>query len=347
MIHLNYPVDDPRAQSDEQVEADVRQRARPPRPADDDPQDHALVGRRGDGVGVPGRTRLPARRRRASPSADRRSRADERDPRRPEPVLEARRRPRRPRRRRSCSTPTSRSGAPRIERNAQRSLENAVNHFAIGDAARGLAREQRRSRTGRTCAGCGAGAPEDAEHRGKRAADDADAVDGVQRAERRVRLPLRVRRGRPRRQPGARTRSTRSASTSPPRAPARRCRTPGSTTRTATGGRSRTWSRPGRFLLIAGEDGAAVVRCRPRARGRGRTSRSTPCASATSMATSTTRAACGCATARSGRDGAVLVRPDRFIGWRSLGPSEEPSADLAEALSRILARPVRMPVAAA
>ena len=55
MIHLNYPVDDPRAQSDEQVEADVRKALGIPDAADDDPQDHALVGRRRDGLGVPGR----------------------------------------------------------------------------------------------------------------------------------------------------------------------------------------------------------------------------------------------------------------------------------------------------
>ena len=84
------------AQSDEQVEADVAQRPRHRRPADDDPQDHALDGRRGAGVDVPGRPRVPGRRRRAPPPADRRPRADQRDPRRPQPVLEARRGPRRP-----------------------------------------------------------------------------------------------------------------------------------------------------------------------------------------------------------------------------------------------------------
>ena len=70
VIHLNYPADDPRAQSDEQVEADVRAAIGLARRPDDDPQDHALVRRRGDGVGVPRRTRLPARRRRAPPPAD-------------------------------------------------------------------------------------------------------------------------------------------------------------------------------------------------------------------------------------------------------------------------------------
>jgi 2,4-dichlorophenol 6-monooxygenase len=39
-------------------------------------------------------------------------------------------------------------------------------------------------------------------------------------------------------------------------------------------------------------------------------------------------------------DGAVLVRPDRFVGWRSPRASEDPLAELSEALGRILARPV-------
>ena len=39
-------------------------------------------------------------------------------------------------------------------------------------------------------------------------------------------------------------------------------------------------------------------------------------------------------------DGAVLVRPDRFIAWRSLAGDGEPRAALAAALSQILARPV-------
>ncbi len=39
-------------------------------------------------------------------------------------------------------------------------------------------------------------------------------------------------------------------------------------------------------------------------------------------------------------DGAVLVRPDRHIGWRSLTAVDDPLAALAEALSQILARPI-------
>jgi 2,4-dichlorophenol 6-monooxygenase len=41
-----------------------------------------------------------------------------------------------------------------------------------------------------------------------------------------------------------------------------------------------------------------------------------------------------------GRDGAVLVRPDRFVAWRSLGAATEPASKLAAALRRILGRDV-------
>ena len=48
-----------------------------------------------------------------------------------------------------------------------------------------------------------------------------------------------------------------------------------------------------------------------------------------------------------GADGAILVRPDRFVAWRSLGAAEDPAAELAAALGQILARPVGAPVPAA
>ncbi len=41
-----------------------------------------------------------------------------------------------------------------------------------------------------------------------------------------------------------------------------------------------------------------------------------------------------------GPDGAILVRPDRFVAWRSLGASDDPVAELSAGLSQILARPV-------
>ncbi len=45
-------------------------------------------------------------------------------------------------------------------------------------------------------------------------------------------------------------------------------------------------------------------------------------------------------------DGAVLVRPDRFVAWRSHGASPDPAGALAAALTQILARPVDVPAAA-
>jgi 2,4-dichlorophenol 6-monooxygenase len=39
-----------------------------------------------------------------------------------------------------------------------------------------------------------------------------------------------------------------------------------------------------------------------------------------------------------GKDGAVLVRPDRFVAWRSLGASQAPKRDLETTLTKILAR---------
>jgi 2,4-dichlorophenol 6-monooxygenase len=46
-------------------------------------------------------------------------------------------------------------------------------------------------------------------------------------------------------------------------------------------------------------------------------------------------------------DGAVLVRPDRFIGWRSATAADDPRAKLSETLVEILARPIGAAVAAA
>jgi 2,4-dichlorophenol 6-monooxygenase len=46
-------------------------------------------------------------------------------------------------------------------------------------------------------------------------------------------------------------------------------------------------------------------------------------------------------------DGAILVRPDRFIASRCPAASREPQAALTAALSQILARPVSTPAASA
>jgi 2,4-dichlorophenol 6-monooxygenase len=47
------------------------------------------------------------------------------------------------------------------------------------------------------------------------------------------------------------------------------------------------------------------------------------------------------------RDGALLVRPDRYVAWRRLTAADhDPRAELADALGRVLARPVEVPTTA-
>jgi 2,4-dichlorophenol 6-monooxygenase len=47
-----------------------------------------------------------------------------------------------------------------------------------------------------------------------------------------------------------------------------------------------------------------------------------------------------------GPAGAILVRPDRFVAWRSMGAAEAPRDELAEALGKVLARAVAIAAAA-
>jgi 2,4-dichlorophenol 6-monooxygenase len=96
---------------------------------------------------------------------------------------------------------------------------------------------------------------------------------------------------------------------------------------------------PGRFLLIAGEDGERW------------------CTAAKELAADTN---VPLDTVRIGHldgdlydprctwlryrqidsDGAILVRPDRFIGWRAPSSAADPRRELSTALSQILARPI-------
>jgi hypothetical protein len=41
-----------------------------------------------------------------------------------------------------------------------------------------------------------------------------------------------------------------------------------------------------------------------------------------------------------GGGAAVLVRPDRFVAWRSIDAAEDPAVELAAALSQILGRTI-------
>lgn len=97
--------------------------------------------------------------------------------------------------------------------------------------------------------------------------------------------------------------------------------------------------RPGRFLLIAGEDGQAWCDA------------AAELADAHGLPVDAVRIGhvdgdlfdprCTWLRHREiAADGAVLVRPDRFVAWRSLGPCGDPAAALSSALEQVLAHPV-------
>lgn len=96
---------------------------------------------------------------------------------------------------------------------------------------------------------------------------------------------------------------------------------------------------PGRFLLIAGEDGDAWCEAARRL------------AAETGLPLDAVRIGHvegdwhdpRCTWLRNRQieaDGAILVRPDRFVGWRRRSAADDPEAELTGALSQILARPV-------
>ena len=233
---------------------------------------------------------------------------------------------------------------PVDERNAQRSLENAVNHFEIA-AALGLSPDNTPEQNMAQLRRMWSGRPEDAGHR--------SAVLRAMRAQSMEFSELNVEYGYCH-QSAAVVPDGSAAS-----APADDIRVYEPSTRPGAplphawiddeDGHRRPVKdlvAPGRFLLIAGEDGQAW------------------CEAARQLA-----AEAGvpldalrighldgdyhdprCAWLRHRQiasDGAILVRPDRFIAWRSPAGSGEPRAALAAALSQILARPVDAPVASA
>ena len=171
-----------------------------------------------------------------------------------------------------------------------------------------------------------------------RPAGDARAVDGVQRTQRRVRYSYRSAAVVP------------DGSTAP--APADEVRVYQPSTRPGApllhawiedeDGNRRSVKdlvTPGRFLLIAGEDGHPWCEA------------ARQLAAAAHVPVDAVRIGhldgdlydprCTCLRHRQvASDGAILVRPDRFIAWRHPAGTGEPRAVLAAALSQILARPV-------
>jgi 2,4-dichlorophenol 6-monooxygenase len=226
---------------------------------------------------------------------------------------------------------------PVDERNAQRSLENAVNHFAIG-AALGLSHENTPGQNMAQLRRMWSGRPEDAGHR-----------SGVLRAMRAQSMEfseLNVEYGY----------CYESAAVVPDGSaapePADDIRVYQPSTRPGAplphawiddeDGHRRPVKdllAPGRFLLIAGEDGHAWCQA------------ARQLAAETGLPLDALRIGHldgdyydpRCAWQRHRQiasDGAVLVRPDRFIAWRCPAGASDPRAVLAAALSQILARPV-------
>ena len=341
VIHLNYPADDPRAQSDEKVEADVRAAAGL---VDTPIQIHKITRWSVDAVMASkfqvGRVFLvgdAAHRHPPTGGLGLTSAihdvnnlcwklaavlADQAGP----ELLDT-------------YGPERRSSD---ERNAQRSLENAVNQFAIVADA-GVSHEHTPEENWANVRRLWSGRPEDAEHRSE--------------VLRRIRMQsmefneLNVEFG------YTYDSAAIVPDDSPVPEPVDEIRVYEPSTRPGSplphawiddeNGERRAIKdlvRPGRFLLIAGEEGEAW------------------CDAASELADAGIPVdalrighidgdlydpRCMWASRRGiGRDGAVLVRPDRFVAWRNPGASQAPAEELANALSQILARPVGAPTPA-
>jgi 2,4-dichlorophenol 6-monooxygenase len=233
---------------------------------------------------------------------------------------------------------------PVDERNAQRSLENAVNHFEIA-AMLGVSPDSTPEQTMRQLRRMWSGRPEDAAHR--------SAVLRAMRAQSMEFSELNVEFGYCYQSAAV----VPDGSAAPASADDIRVYQP--STRPGAplphawvddenGNRRpvKDLVAPGRFLLIAGEDGRAW------------------CDAARQLAA---EAGVPLDAVRIGHldgdyhdprcswlrhrqiaaSGAILVRPDRFIAWRCPDGGGESRAALAAALSQILARPVGTPVASA
>jgi len=226
---------------------------------------------------------------------------------------------------------------PVDQRNCQRSLENAINHFGIGTAL-GLSPESTSEENMARLRRLWSGRPEDAELR--------SSVLRAMRAQSMEFGELNVEYGY----------SYESAAVVPDGArapdPIDDIRVYQPSTRPGAPlphawlddqhgnrGAIKDLVPPGRFLLIAGEDGEAWCEA------------ARQLAAEENLPLDALRIGHldgdlydpGCAWIRHRQittDGAILVRPDRFIAWRHATASEDPRGALAAALSQLLARPI-------
>jgi 2,4-dichlorophenol 6-monooxygenase len=230
------------------------------------------------------------------------------------------------------------------ERNAQRSLENAVNQFAIVTTA-GVSHENTADENWANVQRLWSGRPEDAEHRA--AVMLAIRMQSMEFSELNVELGY------------AYESAAVVGDSSPAREPVDEIRVYEPSTRPGSPlphawiddeAQSRRPIKdlvePGRWLLIAGEEGEPW------------------CEAARELAD---EAGLPLDAVRIGHidgdlfdprsmwasrreiepNGAILVRPDRFVAWRSISGSEAPREELSDALGRILARPIAVQPTAA
>jgi 2,4-dichlorophenol 6-monooxygenase len=222
------------------------------------------------------------------------------------------------------------------EQNAQRSLENAVNHLVIAAAA-GVSHEHDEEQNLANLRRLWSGRPEDREHR----SEVLRAMRGqsMEFGELGVEFGYRYESG------AVVSDGTPPAASPDPIRLYEPSTRPGSPLPHAwiddEDGRRRPIKdlvRPGRFLLIAGEDGQAWCEAARELAGAG-------------LPLDAVRIGhldgdlfdprCTWLRRREiGPAGAIIVRPDRFVAWRSIAEADDPSAELAAAFGQILARPL-------
>jgi 2,4-dichlorophenol 6-monooxygenase len=340
VIHLNYPVDDPRAQSDEQVEADMREAVGLP---DAPLAIHKITRWSVDAVLASafrvGRVFLVGdAAHRHPPTGGLGLTSAIHDVHnlswKLAAVLNGRAGPGLL----DTYEPERRSAD---ERNAQRSLENAANQFAIVTEA-GVSHENTPEENWANVRRLWSGRPEDAEHRSK--VFRQIRMQSMEFSELNVELGF----------------TYESAAIVPdgsaPPEPVDEIRVYEPSTRPGSplphawiddedGDRRPTKDlvAPGRFLLIAGEDGEEWCEA---ARQLAQAGVPLDAVRIGHIDGDLYDPRCTWARRREiGREGAILVRPDRFVAWRSLDGSGAPLEELAAALGKILAHPI--PAAAA